>query len=522
MVRTHHHGAQPEDTVSLGFNGRGLNRGLVPGETSCNQPGNRRRSACSPTDDGGHVPRASPRARSRSNEGELTWAAARAWPWATTTQGNAIGASGRGRRRRSRRDRRGGASAWARRATRATRGRIENRAAKVPSRPPRGRLPRPPGSSPPRGTRSGGRRRHDARGGAARCPGPTAIFRAQGTPRIAPPLPPTPPGRGSPLMVTASRCAARVCCCWAWLRPRRCSARGRTRLRRARTDRPRQPVPGDPLDDAAGAARALPGGAYGARGRRAAARVRSGDDDDDDSPGARRSAACARSGRRRRAPHAAATGADAPVTLYGAATAVAKAAAAGGPPRLGADVRTDHRAHADPEFDLVRAVAARGAGLHDRGVGGDLAAALVAAGVPPAIAAADERVPLVRRAAVAGARPAVRAADAARTAALRARRWRVPAVATGDVLLLHPHDHEAHRVAVTAAAGELLDRMSPARSARARRVAGLARRVERRARAPRARGAGCGVADELLENNAASPARALRSRARRRSFRAHR
>ncbi len=88
--------------------------------------------------------------------------------------------------------------------------------------------------------------------------------------------------------------------------------------------------------------------------------------------------------------------------------------------------------------------------------------------------------------------------------------WRlgVPAVATGDVLLLHPHDHEAHRVAVTAAAGELLDRMSPASfGAREAWLASPAE-WERRVRATCA-GAGCaGVADELLENNAALADRA--------------
>jgi len=42
-----------------------------------------------------------------------------------------------------------------------------------------------------------------------------------------------------------------------------------------------------------------------------------------------------------------------------------------------------------------------------------------------------------------------------------ARRLRVPLVATADTLMLRPADHDTHRVAVTAAAGELLDRMPP-------------------------------------------------------------
>jgi DNA-directed DNA polymerase III PolC len=42
-----------------------------------------------------------------------------------------------------------------------------------------------------------------------------------------------------------------------------------------------------------------------------------------------------------------------------------------------------------------------------------------------------------------------------------ARTLGVPLVATGDVTLLAPADHDAHRAAVTAARGELLERMSP-------------------------------------------------------------
>jgi DNA-directed DNA polymerase III PolC len=101
---------------------------------------------------------------------------------------------------------------------------------------------------------------------------------------------------------------------------------------------------------------------------------------------------------------------------------------------------------------------------------------------------------------------------AAERPALRARlaaSWQlgVPAVATGDVWMLAPRDHETHRAAVTAAAGELLERM-PASSFCAREAwLAAPEEWERRVRAV-CGGAGCAEqAAPLLENNAALVAR---------------
>ena len=82
-----------------------------------------------------------------------------------------------------------------------------------------------------------------------------------------------------------------------------------------------------------------------------------------------------------------------------------------------------------------------------------------------------------------------------------ARRLGFPLVATGDCALLRPGDHDAHRVAVTAAAGELLERMPPA--AFCAREAWLAAPAEweRRVRAVCAGAALAGAAEEALANN---------------------
>ncbi|MEQ1834470.1 MAG: DNA polymerase III subunit alpha, partial [Candidatus Eisenbacteria bacterium] len=172
--------------------------------------------------------------------------------------------------------------------------------------------------------------------------------------------------------------------------------------------------------------------------------------------------------------------------------------------------------HLCDDFDLVHAVAAHHAGLHVIAESTALATALLAAGVPPAVAASDEVARGLKRA---GGRPAgfgglwlgVRGIAAERRGlrAKLAEGWRlgVPAVATGDVWLLHARDHEAHRAAVTAAAGELLERM-PAGSFCAR-DAWLAApdEWERRVRAT-CGAAGCSEqAEPLLENNAALVAR---------------
>src|SRR5262245_55420048 len=165
--------------------------------------------------------------------------------------------------------------------------------------------------------------------------------------------------------------------------------------------------------------------------------------------------------------------------------------------------------HLDDAFDLVRAVGACHAGLHVVAESPGLAMALLAAGVAPAIAASEEAARGLPRAG--GLWLGVRgiAAERPRLRERLAESWRlgVPAVATGDVWLLEPRDHETHRVAVTAAAGELLERMPRAAfCSHDARLHGPAE-WERRVRAVCA-GAGCAEqAELLLENNAALAAR---------------
>ena len=172
--------------------------------------------------------------------------------------------------------------------------------------------------------------------------------------------------------------------------------------------------------------------------------------------------------------------------------------------------------HLDDAFDLVPAIAAHHAGLHMIVESVSLATALRAAGVPAAVSAADEQArglvhPNGARAGSGGLWLGVRgiAAERAHLRARLAEAWRMglPAVATGDVWLLEPRDHEAHRAAVTAGAGELLERMP--RNAFCSPDAWLASPDEwtRRVRAL-CGGAGCAEqAEPLLENNAALVAR---------------
>jgi DNA-directed DNA polymerase III PolC len=165
--------------------------------------------------------------------------------------------------------------------------------------------------------------------------------------------------------------------------------------------------------------------------------------------------------------------------------------------------------HLDDAFDLVRAIGAGHAGLHVIAESPGLAMALLAAGVPAAIAASEE---VARRRERAGGLWLGVRGIAAERPRLRERleeSWRlgVPAVATGDVWMLEPRDHETHRVAVTAAQGELLERMP--RSAFCSHDALLRSPAEwaKRVRAVCA-GAGCAEqAEPLLENNAALVAR---------------
>ena len=86
---------------------------------------------------------------------------------------------------------------------------------------------------------------------------------------------------------------------------------------------------------------------------------------------------------------------------------------------------------------------------------------------------------------------------------LAARRLGVPLVATGDCVMLAPADHPAHRAAVAAAAGELIERLAP--GAYCAREAWLASPAEW-SRRVRATCAGAGIpeaAEAALANNAA-------------------
>jgi DNA-directed DNA polymerase III PolC len=165
--------------------------------------------------------------------------------------------------------------------------------------------------------------------------------------------------------------------------------------------------------------------------------------------------------------------------------------------------------HLDDGFDLARAIAEGHAGLHVIVESPGLAMALLAAGAPAAVPAAEEVAR--RRAHAGGVWLGVRgiAAERRRLRERLAESWRlgVPAVATGDVWLLEPRDHETHRVAVTAARGELLERMPAgafcAHDALLRSPGEWAKRVR-----SVCAGAGCAEqAEPLLENNAALVAR---------------
>ncbi len=165
--------------------------------------------------------------------------------------------------------------------------------------------------------------------------------------------------------------------------------------------------------------------------------------------------------------------------------------------------------HLEPRFDLVRAVSEFHAGLHIVAESTSLLAALIAAGVPAAIAACDEPArPLTHRGGLwLGVRGMPSERPRLRARLDEARALGVHGVATGDVWMLQPGDHEAHRVAVTAGASELLERMPP--TAFCAREAWLAS-PEEWTRRVQATCAGAGVADaaeDLLANNAAIVAR---------------
>src|SRR5258705_948324 len=118
--------------------------------------------------------------------------------------------------------------------------------------------------------------------------------------------------------------------------------------------------------------------------------------------------------------------------------------------------------HLDPRFDLVAALTELHPGLHVIVESPGLAASLAAAGVPPAHGASIG-VPRPPRGGPGGLWLGMRGLPRERTtlgARVAAARWLgVPLVATGDVALRAAGDHDTHRAAVTAAAGELLERM---------------------------------------------------------------
>lgn len=168
----------------------------------------------------------------------------------------------------------------------------------------------------------------------------------------------------------------------------------------------------------------------------------------------------------------------------------------------------------DAGFDLVHALAGWHAGLHVVVESPGLAAALLAAGVPAA--AGLHPGPARHHAGAGGLWLGVRGTATGRAPGgghplveriATARRLRVPLVATGDVVMLEPRDWEVHRIAVTAAAGELLERMPPA--AFAARDAWLAGPDDwtRRVRATCAAAGVPEAADEALANNTALAAR---------------
>ncbi len=165
--------------------------------------------------------------------------------------------------------------------------------------------------------------------------------------------------------------------------------------------------------------------------------------------------------------------------------------------------------HLDPGFDLAASLAEHAAGLHVIVESTGLALALRRAGVPAAAGADAEARGLAQRGG--GLWMGVRGLAGERAGlsgrVTLAHRLGLPLVATGDAALLHPRDFDTHRVAVTAAAGELLERMPP--EAFCAREAWLASPAEWERRV-RATCAAAGVPEagaEALANNAALAAR---------------
>jgi DNA-directed DNA polymerase III PolC len=169
----------------------------------------------------------------------------------------------------------------------------------------------------------------------------------------------------------------------------------------------------------------------------------------------------------------------------------------------------------DDAFDLIALMAEPAAeplaaGLHVIVESPGFAAALAAAGVPPAHGDAGPapggRADTGRRTAHAGglwmgvrglASERVRLGERVAMA-----RWLgVPLVATGDCTMLAATDHDTHRVAVTAAAGELLERMPPGEFCAREAWLASPAEWERRVRAVCAGAGLLAVAGEALAHN---------------------
>jgi DNA polymerase III alpha subunit len=170
--------------------------------------------------------------------------------------------------------------------------------------------------------------------------------------------------------------------------------------------------------------------------------------------------------------------------------------------------------HLDGRFEAVASLAELWRGLHVIVESPGLAASLRAAGVPAArgiagslsggLGVADDSPSGGLWLGVRGL-PSERPRLGERAAA--ARRLGVPLVATGDCVMLAPADHAAHRAAVAAATGELIERLPP--DAGCAREAWLAAPAEweRRVRAACAGASVPEAAEEALANNVALAAR---------------
>jgi DNA polymerase III subunit alpha len=163
--------------------------------------------------------------------------------------------------------------------------------------------------------------------------------------------------------------------------------------------------------------------------------------------------------------------------------------------------------HLDPAFDPITALGELARGLQVIVESPGLAASLLGAGVRAA-GGTIAGVPLAGdRGGEVGLWLGIRGLTSERTRlgerVAAARTLGVPLVATGDCTLLAPGDHDAHRAAVTAARGELLERMPP--DAFSPREAWLAppREWERRVRAACAAAGVPEAGVAALANNAA-------------------